>query len=126
MSGDVDIFSASPGSVAGLIESGDVLPLVYYSEDRHSTMPDTPTLAGLGYVGEDVCIGGYFWIRSSAPEEAKDFLNDLIEENFTDDVIARLEQRLNMDVRFVGREELAGIVPGKYEQWTGLCQGNLA
>jgi putative tricarboxylic transport membrane protein len=122
MAGDVEIVSAAPGSVTGLVESGDIKPIVYFGHKTYPGLPDTPTLDSLGYSDQDVCIGGYFWIRKSAPEEAKAFWENAIETSLTPEAQARLEERLHMDIGFVGREELAKISQQKYEEWTGTMK----
>jgi tripartite-type tricarboxylate transporter receptor subunit TctC len=122
LAGDVDIFSAAPGSVSGLVESGDIKPIVYFGKEPYPGLPGTPTLASTGYGDQDVCIGGYFWIRRSAPEEAKAFWENAIQTSLTPEAIARLDDRLRMDIGFVGRKELDAISKQKYEEWTGMMK----
>jgi putative tricarboxylic transport membrane protein len=122
MAGDVEIFSAAPGSVSGLVESGDIKPIVYFGHETYAGLPNTPTLDSLGHSDQDVCIGGYLWIPKTAPEEAKAFWENAIKVSLTPEAVQRLEDRLQMDIGFVGRDVLATTSQQKFEEWTGMMK----
>ncbi|WP_431280984.1 Bug family tripartite tricarboxylate transporter substrate binding protein [Humitalea sp. 24SJ18S-53] len=49
LAGRIDVYSANPLSVKGVMESGDVRALAVTSPSRSSAFPDVPTVAELGY-----------------------------------------------------------------------------
>ncbi|GHV94348.1 hypothetical protein AGMMS50293_06680 [Spirochaetia bacterium] len=69
--GHIDVAIAGPGDEAGLIESGDVIPLVVLAEKRMVSFPDIPCTGELGiasYIGTWRGI----WARKGTPQAAID------------------------------------------------------
>jgi tripartite-type tricarboxylate transporter receptor subunit TctC len=122
LAGDVDVFSADPPSVKGLLDSGDIKAITYYGSQRHSILPDIGTIADQKFGDRDLCIGGYFWIRKSAPEEAKTFWHDAIRDTMTDETVARLSETLSVDFGFLGEPEIGPLVEEKFKIWSGLIK----
>ncbi|GHU22659.1 hypothetical protein FACS1894172_18410 [Spirochaetia bacterium] len=69
--GHVDLAIAGPGDEEGLIESGDVIPLVVMAEKRMKSFPDIPCT---GEMGIKAYIGTWrgIWARKGTPQAAID------------------------------------------------------
>jgi tripartite-type tricarboxylate transporter receptor subunit TctC len=77
--GHVDLAVAGPGDEAGLIESGDVTPLLVLSESRMKSFPDIPCSGELGIVSYTGTWRGIF-ARKGTPQGAIDAMEKALEK----------------------------------------------
>lgn len=76
--GHVDTAIAGPGDSVGLIESGDIIPLVALSEKRLASFPDIPSAGEMGmasYIGTWRGI----WAKKGTPQAAIDAMEKALE-----------------------------------------------
>jgi len=76
--GHVDVAIQGPGDSAGLIESGDVLPLVVFAEKRLTSFPNIPCTGEMGiasYIGTWRGI----WAKKGTPQAAIDAMENALE-----------------------------------------------
>lgn len=79
--GDSDISLNSADSIMDYILRGDVVPIVYFGEERHNELPDLPTISEAGYP-ELEGLGGNRLIAAppGLPNEIKEILTNAIRE----------------------------------------------
>lgn len=117
LSGDVDLVSLDPGgAVNAMVKAGHLKPLVYYGEERHEVIPDTPTMAELGFETPLVMkLQGYFWIHPDTPEEIKQYWRDRLGPALRDEAnIAAIRAKLGIDVVYLEGEELRSAIEDRF------------
>ena len=77
--GHIDVSIGGPGDSAGLIESGDVLPLVVMAEKRLSSFPNIPST---GEMGIPAYIGTWrgIWAKRGTPQAAIDAMEKALRQ----------------------------------------------
>lgn len=82
--GHVNICITGADEIRGLIESGDIVPLVSMSENRMSTLPDTECT---GELGIDSYVGTWrgIFCRTGTPQAAVDAMSAALEEAWNSD-----------------------------------------
>ena len=77
--GHIDCCIAGPGDEAGLIESGDIIPLVVMAEKRMVSFPDIPST---GEMGIPAYIGTWrgIWARKGTPQASIDAMDKALRE----------------------------------------------
>ena len=83
--GHVNICTTGTDEIKGLIESGDIVPLVAISENRMSAFPDVQCT---GELGIDSYVGTWraLYCRTGTPQEAIDSFTEAVEEAWNDPV----------------------------------------
>ncbi len=123
LAGDVDVMHTNPGgAIEELEQQGMVKALTYYGEERHAQLPDVPTMDEQGFETPIVMqLYGYFWIRSDAPDEVKQYWSGILEEALTDpDNVAKLEDLFGVDIIHKGGDELHALVDDRYNARAGF------
>ncbi|GHV37430.1 hypothetical protein AGMMS49546_05180 [Spirochaetia bacterium] len=77
--GHVDMAVAGPGDEAGLIESGDIVPLLVLSESRMKSFPDIPCSGEMGITSYTGTWRGIF-ARKGTPQGAIDAMEAALEK----------------------------------------------
>ena len=77
--GHIDVCIGGPGDSAGLIESGDVIPLVVLAEKRLVSFPDIPCT---GELGIDSYVGTWrgIWAKKGTPQAAIDAMEKALKK----------------------------------------------
>lgn len=119
LGGHVDLMYEEFGPSRGLIDSGDLRPLVVFSEERLPELPDVPTARELGY---DVTLGrwrGFALQQGDTPETAQ-ALYDLVAEAAASDAYRQIEADNALQYRSVllGPDEFAAFIETEIEIYT--------
>lgn len=79
LSGSLDAAVSNPAEVLGLIESGDVKPLLFTGTERLEALPDVPTIFEAGF-DIDISMPRGLILPPDAPEQAQQWWIDTMEQ----------------------------------------------
>jgi putative tricarboxylic transport membrane protein len=123
LGGHVDLLFEEYGPARGLIESGELRPLVLFAEERLPVLPDVPTAVELGY---DVTLGRWrgFALQSDDSAEHAEQLYALIEEAAQSDYYRRVEEDNALQFRseLLGPDEFQEFIERELEIYTTVLQ----
>lgn len=123
LGGHVDLLFEEYGPVRGLIESGDLIPLVQFTEERIDVLPDVPTAREIGY---DVTLGRWrgFSLQASDSEEHAQAMFELVAQAADTDDYRRVEQDNALQFRseLLGPEEFAAFLEEEIEIYTTVLR----
>jgi putative tricarboxylic transport membrane protein len=123
LGGHVDLLFEEYGPARGLIDSGELRPLVLFAEDRLPVLPDVPTAVELGY---DVTLGRWrgFALQSDDSEEHAEQLFAIIEEAAQSDYYRRVEEENALQFRsqLLGPEEFQEFIERELEIYTTVLR----
>ncbi|MDR1934413.1 MAG: hypothetical protein LBS49_02315 [Candidatus Accumulibacter sp.] len=114
--GHVDVAIAGPGDEAGLIESGDVVPLVVLAEKRLASFPDIPST---GEMGLPAYIGTWrgIWAKKGTPQAAIDAMEKALKEAWNKKPYQDywVAEGYSERVGFEGQADFKKLVDGEYK-----------
>ena len=121
MGGHIDILYEEYGPARGVIESGELRPLVIFSEERLPVLPDVPTAAELGY---DVTLGRWRGMAMQAgddPEQAQR-LAELFQQAAESPEYKEIEEMNSLQFRseFLGPEEFTEFLNREVEVYSEI------
>ncbi|BDW84036.1 MULTISPECIES: tripartite tricarboxylate transporter substrate binding protein [Roseicyclus] len=98
LGGQVDAMHEEYGPARGLIESGDMRPLVVFSEERLPVLPDVPTAVELGY---NVTLGRWraFAMPAGVDPEIVNAMYSLVEQSVASDSYREFEEQAALQFR---------------------------
>ena len=121
--GQVDAMFEEFGPARGLWESGDLRPLVVFSEERLPVLPDVPTATELGY---DVTLGRWraFAMQADDEMEHAQALYDMIGEAVETESYKEFEAQSALQYRseLIGLDEFAAFIDGEIETYTAVLR----
>ncbi len=117
--GDVDWTQQQYEAVASYIESGDLIPLWTYTKERLPELPDTPTIAELGYESLIDMANGHRLIGTTpnTPKEIVAILEDALLKALDDPEFIEDMNKVDIPVNPVGAEEASRIMKNNIEKW---------
>ncbi|MEM7722408.1 MAG: tripartite tricarboxylate transporter substrate binding protein [Pseudomonadota bacterium] len=119
LGGQVDAMHEEFGPARGLIESGDMRPLVVFSEERLPVLPDVPTALELGY---NVTLGRWrsFAMPAGVDEETVNAMFGLVEQAVASDSYVEFEEQAALQFRseLLGPEEFQAFIDSQIETYT--------
>ncbi len=96
MRGDADLIFSSYESVQQYIESGDLRPIIYYSDEKHPDFPNVPIPSELGLsveINEGFNAQRLIGAPPGLPDDVRDILIEAIEKAIEDpEFLAQMEQ----------------------------------
>jgi putative tricarboxylic transport membrane protein len=123
LGGHVDVLFEEYGPVRGLIESGDLVPLVLFADERLPVLPDVPTAGELGY---DVTLGRWrgFALQAEDSAEHAATLFDLVTRAADTDSYKKIEEDNALQFRSVllGPDEFASFIEQEVEIYTTVLR----
>ncbi len=123
LGGHVDVLFEEYGPARGLIESGELRPLVLFAEERLPILPDVPTAVELGY---DVTLGRWrgFALQADDSEEHAEQLFAIIEEAAQSDYYRRVEEENALQFRseLLGPDEFQEFMVRELEIYTTVLR----
>lgn len=121
--GQVDAMFEEFGPARGLWESGDLRPLVVFSEERLPVLPDVPTAQELGY---DVTLGRWRAFAMQADDEVEhaETLYGIIEQAVETDSYKEFEEQSALQYRseLIGLDEFQAFIDQEIETYTAVMQ----
>ncbi|MCE8007439.1 MAG: tripartite tricarboxylate transporter substrate binding protein [Aestuariivita sp.] len=119
LGGQVDAMHEEYGPARGLIESGDMRPLVVFSDERLPVLPDVPTAVELGY---DVTLGRWraFAMPADADPAHVETLYGLVSEAVATDAYQQIQEQAALQYRSVllGPDEFQAFIESEIEVYT--------
>ncbi len=119
LGGQVDAMHEEFGPARGLIESGDMRPLVVFSDERLPVLPDVPTAKELGY---DVTLGRWraFAMPADADPEHVAKMFDLVSQAVASDAYQEVQEQAALQFRSVllGPDEFAEFIEQEIATYT--------
>jgi tripartite-type tricarboxylate transporter receptor subunit TctC len=117
--GHVDTAIGGPGDSAGLIESGDVIPLIVMAEKRMKSFPDIPCT---GEMGIPAYIGTWrgIWAKKGTPQAAIDAMEKALEKAYNMKPYQDFVDAEGYDERtgFEGQADFKKLVDSEYNAFT--------
>lgn len=97
--------------------------LVYYGDERHPDLPDTPTAKELGY---DVvsCLDNVWYAPAGTPDDVVAKLAGVFEQVTSDETLVSSLQEKGNDVKFLAGDDLSSHLSGIYGSLSAVA-GNL-
>lgn len=121
--GQVDGMFEEFGPARGLWESGDLKPLVLFSEERLPELPDVPTAMELGY---DVTLGRWraFAMQAEDDPAHAEALYGIIEEAVEAESYKEFEMQSALQYRseLIGLDEFQAFIDTEIETYTAVMQ----
>lgn len=121
LGGQVDAMHEEYGPARGLIESGDMRPLVVFSDERLPVLPDVPTAQELGY---DVTLGRWraFAMPADADPEHVTAMFGLVSEAVASDAYQEVQEQAALQYRSVllGPDEFQEFIEAEIETYTAV------
>ena len=121
--GQVDGMFEEFGPARGLWESGDLKPLVLFSEERLPELPDVPTALELGY---DVTLGRWraFAMQANDDPAHAETLYGIIEEAVEAESYKTFEAQSALQYRseLIGLDEFQAFIDSEIETYTAVMQ----
>jgi len=122
--GHIDACIAGPGDEAGLIESGDVIPLVVMAEKRLKSFPDIPA------TGQDFNIPAYIgtwrgiWAKKGTPQTAIDAMEKALKQAWNSKVYQDFCDNEGYSERtgFEGQADFRKLVDNEYAVFTDFLK----
>jgi tripartite-type tricarboxylate transporter receptor subunit TctC len=101
----VELATIQLGEAMPQIEAGKVTPLLVFSEERTSFLPDTPTAKEAGY---DVPVAQYRAVAApkGTPQEVKDKLLAAFQESFKSDAYKEFNKKNSLTPKEISGEEV--------------------
>ncbi|MBO6602332.1 MAG: tripartite tricarboxylate transporter substrate binding protein [Roseicyclus sp.] len=119
LGGQVDAMHEEYGPARGLIDSGDMRPLVVFSDERLPVLPDVPTAVELGY---DVTLGRWraFAMPADADPAHVETLYGLISEAVASDAYQEVQEQAALQFRseLLDPEEFQAFIEEEIEVYT--------
>ncbi|MFC6761558.1 tripartite tricarboxylate transporter substrate-binding protein [Sulfitobacter porphyrae] len=123
LGGHLDMMYEEYGPTRGLIESGDLIPLLLFSDDRLAELPDVPTAKELGY---DVTIGRWrgFGIKPDTNAADVETLVALFRDAAADPGYKKIEAENALQYRseFIGPEAFKTFLDGEIATYTQIMK----
>jgi tripartite-type tricarboxylate transporter receptor subunit TctC len=101
----VELATIQLGEAMAQIQAGKVSPLLVFSEERTSFLPDTPTAKEAGY---DVPVAQYRAVAApkGTPQEVKDKLTAAFQESFKSDAYKEFNKKNSLTPKEISGEEV--------------------
>lgn len=123
LGGHIDLMYEEYGPTRGLIESGDLVPLVLFSDERLPELPEVPTAKENGY---DVTLGRWrgFGIRPDTDPEIIAKLIELFQAAYEDPGYKEVETQSALQYRseFLGPDEFKAFMDSETEAFSKIMK----
>ncbi|ABD54078.1 tripartite tricarboxylate transporter substrate binding protein [Jannaschia sp. CCS1] len=119
LGGQVDAMHEEYGPARGLIDSGDMRPLVVFSDERLPVLPDVPTAQELGY---DVTLGRWraFAMPADADPAQVERMFELVSQAVASDAYQEVQEQAALQYRSVllGPDEFQEFIDAEIATYT--------
>jgi tripartite-type tricarboxylate transporter receptor subunit TctC len=115
MGGHVTIASSGLSSLAPLIKSGDLLPLVTTAPRRVAAFPDVPTLAEKGFPEASLNIWMALFVPAKTPRDVVERLSQALEKTMKDPAVVAVVEKAGMVVDFRDPAGTARLVETEHQ-----------
>ncbi|MEV4953547.1 Bug family tripartite tricarboxylate transporter substrate binding protein [Paenarthrobacter nitroguajacolicus] len=117
----VELATIQLGEAMPQIEAGKVTPLLVFSEERNTFLPDTPTAKEAGY---DVPVAQYRAVAApkGTPQEVKDKLLASFQETFKSDAYKEFNKKNSLTPKEISGEEVVAEWKGYAAKYKELVE----
>lgn len=98
MGNHIDLMIDQLGSSKGLVDSGEIIPLIAFSDKRIAEYPDVPTTVEKGYTITDGLDRG-FVIKKDVPTKIKTILKEALEEVYNSEDYKEFAKKQELDLK---------------------------
>jgi tripartite-type tricarboxylate transporter receptor subunit TctC len=122
MGGHIDTVSAPMSEYAAFLSQGTVRVLAVAGSRRVPALPDTPTLAELGYKGFDVSTILPLMAPAATPPEICDALHDAVNQSLAEPAVVERMRQLAFYIQLDSRADAAAAIAQQSEVWTRMVK----
>lgn len=124
LAGNVDLMVSSVPSAMAQIKAGKLRPLAVTSAKRSTSLPETPTVAELGYKDFDVSTWYGIFVPAGTPKDVVTTLNAEINKLLaTPDMKAAIIAQ-GAEPQSMTPEQFGALLKTDYEKWKGIVQAS--
>jgi tripartite-type tricarboxylate transporter receptor subunit TctC len=124
LAGNVDLMVSSVPSALAQIKAGKLRPLAVTSAKRSTSLPDTPTVAELGYKGFDVSTWYGIFVPAKTPKDVIATLNTEVNKLLATPEMKAAIIAQGAEPQAMTPEQFETLLKADYEKWKGIVQAS--
>ncbi|WP_447747914.1 Bug family tripartite tricarboxylate transporter substrate binding protein [Variovorax boronicumulans] len=124
LAGNVDLMVSSVPSAMAQIKAGKLRPLAVTSAKRSTSLPDTPTVAELGYKDFDVSTWYGVFVPAGTPKDIVATLNAAINKLLATPEMKAAIIAQGAEPQSMTPEQFGALLKTDYEKWKGIVQAS--
>jgi tripartite-type tricarboxylate transporter receptor subunit TctC len=124
LAGNVDLMVSSVPSALAQIKAGKLRPLAVTSAKRSTSLPDTPTVAELGYKGFDVSTWYGIFVPAKTPKDVIATLNTEVNKLLATPEMKAAIIAQGAEPQAMTPEQFETLLKTDYEKWKGIVQAS--
>jgi len=124
LAGNVDLMVSSVPSALAQIKAGKLRPLAVTSAKRSTSLPDTPTVAELGYKGFDVSTWYGLFVPAKTPKDVIATLNTEVNKLLATPEMKAAIIAQGAEPQSMTPEQFETLLKSDYEKWKGIVQAS--
>jgi tripartite-type tricarboxylate transporter receptor subunit TctC len=124
LAGNVDLMVSSVPSAMAQIKAGKLRPLAVTSAKRSTSLPDTPTVAELGYKGFDVSTWYGLFVPAKTPKDVIATLNTEVNKLLATPEMQAAIIGQGAEPQSMTPEQFDALLKTDYEKWKGIVQAS--
>ena len=124
LAGNVDLMVSSVPSALAQIKAGKLRPLAVTSAKRSTSLPDTPTVAELGYKGFDVSTWYGLFVPAKTPKDVVATLNTEVNKLLATPEMKAAIVAQGAEPQSMTPEQFETLLKTDYEKWKGIVQAS--
>ena len=124
LAGNVDLMVSSVPSALAQIKAGKLRPLAVTSAKRSTSLPDTPTVAELGYKGFDVSTWYGLFVPAKTPKDVVATLNAEVNKLLATPEMKAAIVAQGAEPQGMTPEQFETLLKTDYEKWKGIVQAS--
>ncbi|BEP59645.1 tripartite tricarboxylate transporter substrate binding protein [Variovorax sp. V213] len=124
LAGNVDLMVSSVPSALAQIKAGKLRPLAVTSARRSTSLPDTPTVAELGYKGFDVSTWYGLFVPARTPKDVIATLNTEVNKLLATPEMKAAIVAQGAEPQGMTPEQFETLLKTDYEKWKGIVQAS--
>lgn len=124
LAGNVDLMVSSVPSAMAQIKAGKLRPLAVTSARRSTSLPETPTVAELGYKDFDVSTWYGLFVPAGTPKEVVTTLNAEVNKLLATPEMKAAIIAQGAEPQSMTPEQFGALLKTDYEKWKGIVQAS--
>jgi tripartite-type tricarboxylate transporter receptor subunit TctC len=124
LAGNVDLMVSSVPSALAQIKAGKLRPLAVTSAKRSTSLPETPTVAELGYKGFDVSTWYGLFVPAKTPKDVIATLNAEVNKLLATPEMKAAIIAQGAEPQGMTPEQFETLLKTDYEKWKGIVQAS--
>ena len=124
LAGNIDLMVSSLPSAMGQIKAGKLRVLAVTSAKRSTSLPDTPTVAELGYKDFDVSTWYGLFMPAGTPKEIVSTVNREVNKLLATPEMQSAIQAQGAETQNMTTEQFSTLLKTDYAKWKGIVQAS--